>query len=55
MTSNFTMRLKKIASVTIAKSALWELEYAPGVFTNFYAADRTEAELRSSAIQGTLS
>ncbi len=39
----FKIKCYRIVPATAYKSALWEIEYADGVFTNVYAADRAEA------------
>lgn len=35
-------RVRRIRKATAYKPALWEIQYAPGVFTNVYNADRDQ-------------
>ena len=43
MAAQFKMKLRQIANATVNHGMLFEVEYAPGCLTNFYAADRAEA------------
>ena len=39
----FKVKVRKVQAATCYKAALFDVEYAPGVSTNVYAADKAEA------------